>query len=100
MSLETITQEIEKKLAQAYGLDARVKMDFGTDGCVLVDATQSPAIVSNDDGDADVVLNCSINLFKDIAKGDQDPTMAYMMGKLKIQGNMGLAMKLASLLED
>lgn len=100
MSLETITTEIEKKLTTAPSVQARVKLDFGDDGCVFVDATQSPPVVSNDDGDADTVLSCSMDLFKDIVRGTQDPTMAYMMGKLKIKGNMGIAMKLNSLLED
>jgi putative sterol carrier protein len=100
MSLEKITDEIRKKLAAAPAINARVKLDFGDDGCIFVDATQSPAHVSNDDLDADTVLSCSIDLFKAIVRGAQDPTMAYMMGQLKVRGNMGLAMKLNSLLED
>jgi putative sterol carrier protein len=33
-----------------------------------------------------------------IMKGELDPMMATMMGKLKISGDMGLAMKLQSLI--
>ena len=100
MSLEKITTEIQNKLSASAPIQARIKLDFGDDGCVLVDATQSPPVVSNDDEDADTVLSCSIDVFKGIVDGTQDPTMAYMMGKLKIQGNMGIAMQLSSLLED
>jgi putative sterol carrier protein len=32
--------------------------------------------------------------------GTQDPTLAFMMGKLKVEGSMGLAMKLNSIIED
>ena len=38
--------------------------------------------------------------FEGILNGTQDPNIAFMMGKLKVKGNMGLAMKLNSILED
>ena len=34
--------------------------------------------------------------FKTILAGDLDPTTAFMMGKLKVEGDMGIAMKLSS----
>jgi putative sterol carrier protein len=100
MSLETITSKIQEKMALAEELDAKVKLDFGDDGVVCVDATVSPPTVSNDDEDADLTLTTSIDTFKAILSGDQDPNIAFMMGKLKVQGSMGLAMKLNSILED
>lgn len=100
MSIETITDKIKAKIAMAPAINAKVKLDFGDEGCVFVDATQSPPAVSNDDAEADTVLACSMETFKAIVNGTQDPTMAYMMGKLKIKGNMGIAMKLNSILED
>lgn len=86
----------------AAGLEAKVKFDFGDDGCVLVDTTQKPALVSHEDTDedADTTLICSLDTFEKILDGTQDPSIAFMMGKLKVKGNMGLAMKLNSILED
>jgi putative sterol carrier protein len=100
MSLETITSSIQQKMALADGLDATVKLDFGDDGIVFVDATASPPTVSNDDEDADLTLITSVETFKAILTGDQDPNIAFMMGKLKVKGPMGLAMKLNAILED
>lgn len=100
MTLETITQKIKDKLAMAPAINAKVKLDFGDDGCVFVDATQNPPEINNEDAEADTTLACGIDVFKKIVDGTQDPTMAYMMGKLKIKGSMGLAMKLNSILED
>ena len=100
MSIEIITAKIKDKIAMAPPIKAKVKLDFGDDGCVFIDATQSPPTVSNKDAEADTVLACKLDVFKAIVNGTQDPTMAYMMGKLKIKGNMGIAMKLNSILED
>lgn len=100
MSLETITSRIQKKLTIAPPIKARVKLDFGDEGVILIDATQTPPVLSHEDGDADTTLLATTALFEKIMDGTQDPTMAYMMGKLKIKGSMGLAMKLNSILED
>lgn len=100
MSLETITEDIKSKIAMAAGLDAKVKFDFGDDGTIYVDATQSPAEVSHEDLDADCTLKCSIETFQGFIDGTADPTMSFMMGKLKVDGSMGLAMKLNSIIGD
>jgi putative sterol carrier protein len=100
MSLETITQAIKEKMAMAAGFEHKVKFDFGDDGLIFVDGTQSPATISHDDEDAECTLKCSIDTFQGFMDGTQDPTMAFMMGKLKVDGSMGLAMKLNSIIED
>ncbi len=100
MSLESITEAIKQKMAMAAGLSAKAKFDFGDDGLVFVDSTQSPPLVSHDDDESDVTLICSMDTFQGLLDGTQDPNIAFMMGKLKVKGNMGLAMKLNSILED
>lgn len=100
MSIDVITAKIKEKMAMAAGLDAKVKLDFGDDGIVFVDATQTPPAVSDEDGDADLTLTTSTETFQSILDGTQDPNIAFMMGKLKVQGSMGLAMKLNGILED
>jgi len=100
MSIETIQTKIKEKMALASDLDAKVKLDFGDDGIVFVDATQSPPAISDEDAESDLTLITSMDTFKDILEGTQDPNIAFMMGKLKVQGSMGLAMKLNGILED
>lgn len=100
MSLESVTEKITRKLGRAAGLSARAKFDFGDDGRIFVDATQDPPAISHDDNDADVTLVCALNTFEGILDGTQDPNVAFLMGKLKVHGSMGLAMKLNAMLED
>jgi putative sterol carrier protein len=45
-------------------------------------------------GDADCTFSASEESFQKIVAGEQNPTTAYMTGKLKIKGDMGAAMKL------
>lgn len=100
MSIENITQRIQEKLSLAKGFGASIKFDFGDDGIIFVDAKQDPAVVSHEDQEADTTLKCSMDTFEAILDGTQDPNIAFMMGKLKISGSMGYAMKLNSILED
>ena len=100
MSFEDLKSRIERKLNEAAGLSGKFKFDFGDEGLIFVDTTETPAVLSEEDEDADVTLKTSIDTFTAILDGKQDPTLAFMMGKLKVQGSMGLAMKLNSFLED
>jgi putative sterol carrier protein len=47
--------------------------------------------------DADAVISTSEATFEKIVSGEQNPTSAYMTGKLKVKGDMGAAMKLQKL---
>ena len=100
MSIESIAAKIKEKMSLAAGLSTTVKFDFGDDGIVFVDTTQSPPEVSHDDKDAELIVTTNTSTFQGILDGTQDPNIAFMMGKLKVKGNMGLAMKLNSILED
>lgn len=99
MSLDDVAAKIRQKAAQSQGLRARVLFDFGDDGCLHVDATDLPALITTEAKDADVTLTTSLETFEKILSGETDPNFAFLMGKLKVQGSMGLAMKLNAFLE-
>jgi putative sterol carrier protein len=52
--------------------------------------------VTVDEGDTggDCTISTSAEVFERVVRGEQNPTTAYMSGKLKIKGDMGAAMKL------
>ncbi len=100
MSLDTITDAIRTRLANASSLNATVKFDFGDNGIIHVDATQSPPVISFDDAEAVTTLACTLETFQAILDGNKDPNVAYLMGQLKIRGSMGVALKLNGFLES
>jgi len=52
------------------------------------------------DDAADVVLRASDEVFRNILSGEQNPIMAYMSGKLKVEGNVQRALKVSAILTD
>lgn len=98
MSLDEITKAVTERVGTDSGLGSSVKFAFEDDSCVLVDASKVPNEVSNEDKDADCTIRMSIEDFKSMMAGDLDATMAYMTGKLKVEGDMAVAMKLSSVL--
>ena len=61
-----------------------------------VDVDDGKVTVTEGGGDADCTIWASEQTFEKIVAGEQNPTSAYMTGKLKIKGEMGAAMKLQS----
>jgi putative sterol carrier protein len=95
MTLADVTQkmtEMAQKSPNALG-GSTVKFVF-PEGVVFIDDKQQ---VSNEDKPADCELKITMEDLTSIVKGDLNPMAAVMFGKLKIGGDMGVAMKLQSL---
>ena len=99
MTLEEITSEMQSRVAAKGAIDGKVvKFNFGDDGVLTIDGSADPAAVNNDDVDADCTVSVDKDVFEAIAAGEENPQMAFMSGKLKVDGDMGIAMQLGSLL--
>jgi putative sterol carrier protein len=94
MSLDTITQAIRTKVGSDSGLNASVKFDCGADGVVFVDGKSTPNTVTNDNGDADCTVGITMDNLQAMLDGDLDPATGFMAGKLKVSGDMSVAMRL------
>ena len=100
MSIESATSLIRSKASMSAPLGYRVQFDLGPDGVIFWDGTQAPPVIDNEPREADTVLGLSLANLEALIAGALNPTMAYMTGKLKIQGSMGVALKIATLLEE
>ncbi len=76
------------------GFDGVAKFVIEGEGAIMLDANG----VRAGDEEADVTLTAEADVFRSILDGDTNPTMAFMTGKLKVDGSMGMAMKLGSVL--
>jgi putative sterol carrier protein len=79
------------------GMNNSYLFDIEGEGQWLVTVTDGALNVAEGSGDADATISTSGETFEKIVAGEQNPTTAYMTGKLKIKGDMGAAMKLQKL---
>jgi putative sterol carrier protein len=79
------------------GMSNTYLFDIEGEGQWLVVVADGAINVTEGTGEADTTITTSGETFEQIVAGDQNPTTAYMTGKLKIKGDMGAAMKLQKL---
>ncbi len=100
MSRETVLEALRTRLPEFAGFGYRVAFDLGDEGVVAVDGTVTPPVLEEEAGEAASTIRLSAENMEKLMNGALNPMMAYTLGKLKIEGSMGVAMKVASLLED
>ncbi|WP_227269185.1 SCP2 sterol-binding domain-containing protein [Roseobacter weihaiensis] len=93
MSLEQIAERIQKALDKRP-LDNSLKFDCGTDGVLTLSGTQAELA----DHPADCTIGISWANLEKLIAGKLNPMTAFAMGKLKVSGDMSVALKLGKLL--
>ncbi|MFU8835416.1 SCP2 sterol-binding domain-containing protein [Roseovarius autotrophicus] len=76
------------------GFEGAAKFVIEGEGSIVVDGAGARA----SDDDTEVTLSADADTFEAILSGDLDPTAAFMSGRLSVDGDMGMAMKLGSVL--
>jgi putative sterol carrier protein len=102
MSLDDIVGEMQKQTDKLKPLNHTVLFDLGDDGKVLLDATgDAVKITPNPESDeAETTLVLSAENMVKLMNGDLNPMVAFTMGRLKVFGSKGIALKLSSLLDQ
>lgn len=97
MTFDIILEEITKQAENVSPLGAKLKFVLD-DKILMIDGSGESNVVSTEDGDSSTTIITTIENLVKLKSGELNPMMAVMGGKVKIKGDMGLAMKLQSLL--
>jgi putative sterol carrier protein len=83
--------------SKTAGMNNSYVFDIDGAGTWTVRVSDGGVTVEDGDSGGDCTIAASAETFEKVMKGEQNPTAAYMSGKLKIKGDMGAAMKLQKL---
>jgi putative sterol carrier protein len=97
MDFTAITEQIAKQAGNVEPIGATIKFLLD-DQVIYIDGTGDTNQVSNEDKEAACTIKTTVQALLDMKSGALNPMMAVMSGKVSIQGDMGLAMKLQSLI--
>ncbi|MFA6022175.1 MAG: SCP2 sterol-binding domain-containing protein, partial [Rhodospirillales bacterium] len=86
-----LEDDLEKSLPKLAGLGAVVCFDLGADGQWTVDArTRQPSLTQDGDLDPACTIKISAENLVKLMAGRMDPMLGYTLGKIKVQGSMGV----------
>jgi putative sterol carrier protein len=92
---ETLETRVDE--SKTAGMSNSYLFDIDGAGKWKVDVNDGKVTVTEGEADADAIISASEETFTKMVNGEQNPTSAYMTGKLKVKGDMGAAMKLQKL---
>ncbi|MDA9990222.1 SCP2 sterol-binding domain-containing protein [Paracoccaceae bacterium] len=90
--IEQAVTALSEKLGGS-SFDGSAKFSIEGEGGVIIDAQG----VRSGDDQTDVTLIADADTFREILSGELDPTSAFMGGRLRVEGDMGTAMRLSGL---
>ncbi len=101
MALDDLVGEMQNQAEKLKELNHTVLFDLGDDGKILLDATGGEVKITpnpaSDEAETTLVLS-EDNMVK-VINGNLNPMVAFTLGKLKVFGSKGIALKLSSLLD-
>lgn len=92
---DTLMERLQATLPSLSRLGAVVRFDLGADGAPVLDARDGRAsFAPESDADADCTIRINQDNLVKLLDGKLDPMLGYAMGKIKVTGSLGVAMKL------
>lgn len=97
-TVDEFTEGMRERLGDKPALNTTIKFVFDEGGIIFIDGKGSPAAVSNDDQPSAVTMKLSLVTLNKLYRKETNGMTAYMMGKIKVEGDMLAAMKLDQIL--
>lgn len=98
---EKIARKLKERPEIAKGIGVAIAIDLtgAGGGRWVIDMSGSPAKISMDrNAPVTTTISMETDIFEKMAAGELDPQMAFLSGKVKVDGNLGVAIKLGQLL--
>ena len=93
MSIQDVAEKMRTRV-ESSGFDRSVKFDTGADGVIVIDGQS----ISTADAPVDCTIKLSLEDLEALISGELNPTAAFMTGKIKVEGDMSVAMALSQVL--
>ena len=97
MSLEYMLAQFQEKAENTATIGGMLKFEVDGQG-IIIDGSGDKNSISAGDQEADCTISLTAEVLKKLRDGELNPMMAVMGGQIKISGDMGLAMKVQSLM--
>ena len=97
MSLDNMISQFEKRAAPAAPIGGTLKFEVDGRGILMDGSGETNTVKASEDA-ADCTISLRAEVLQKLRDGEINPMMAVMGGQIKISGDMGLAMKVQSLM--
>ena len=94
MDIDSCTQHLATQVAAGGAFGSTLKFDCGEAGSVFIDGREDSLGVDRRVDAADCTVTISLDSLAALLKGELNPMAGFMAGKLRVDGDMGVAMKL------
>ncbi|MEL7118121.1 MAG: SCP2 sterol-binding domain-containing protein [Bacteroidota bacterium] len=96
MDFQALVDDIKSRAAKVAAIGKVLKFDLDGD-FITLDGTGDDNVVHTDNQQADCTIKVSKDNLVKVMNGSLNPMMAFMTGKVKVDGDMSVAMKLQNL---
>lgn len=96
--LSALATYLEKEVSGASPIGAILKFEYPDGGCLVIDGTGSTNRISQNDEDADCVVSLPLETHAQMLRFELDQTTAFREGRMRIKGNIAVALRLAPLI--
>jgi putative sterol carrier protein len=100
VSAADLAEQLRGRAAENPKLGYKVKFLLDEGDVIFWDGTGDQPLINDADEPADTTMRLSTENLEKLLAGNLDPTLAYMTGKLKVEGKLGVALKINSMLSD